>query len=337
MKQRNASRGAECRHPVRQRHGALLAMYEAKATKQLSSAIVIASSRFALLFLGASSLSKTPAAAAVDHAAAALTPTERQGSVCGSMCREHSDCHRQRRPSWHRPSRASTHRAKHVLGSANTFLQSTVQLLMCVGVCWRSCKEEEHREAHQHSKRHSWMAAMHAVRPQPQQSRTVAAHTIHKKKKNEKKTKTRRQGVAVCVCGCGCLPALTAKKAKQEGKKCVLRPTGPRRTPTRHGSLSAPFVAAPPHACSRRGAQGRRHERVGGCASGAVGRETHGTPHRKSAEEAIKRGKSRKEKTSTLIAPKAKKKKRDRGRNKKQHNLITKNEKRILKPESSRH
>ncbi|EAN82337.1 hypothetical protein Tc00.1047053510281.10 [Trypanosoma cruzi] len=101
--------------------------------------------------------------------------------------------------------------------------------------------------------------------------------------KSKKKRKTRRQGVAVCVWRCGCLPALAAIKAKQEGKKCVLRPTGPRRTPTRHGSLSAPFVAAPPHACSRRGAQGRRHERVGGCASGAVGRETHGTPHRKSA------------------------------------------------------
>ncbi|KAF5218027.1 hypothetical protein ECC02_009049 [Trypanosoma cruzi] len=81
MKQHNASRGAKCRHPVRRRHGAFLAMYEAQATKQLSSAIVISSSRFALLFLGASSLSKTPAAAAVDHAAAAITPTERQGSV----------------------------------------------------------------------------------------------------------------------------------------------------------------------------------------------------------------------------------------------------------------
>ncbi|KAF5220105.1 hypothetical protein ECC02_006901 [Trypanosoma cruzi] len=172
----------------------------------------------------------------------------------------------------------------------------------CGCVCWRSRKEEGHREAHQHSKRHSWMAAIHAARPQPQQSRTVAAHThrINKRKK------TRRQGVAVCVWRCGCLPALAAKKAKQEGKKCVLRLTGPRRTPTRHGSLSAPFVAAPPHACSRRGAQGRRYERVGGCASGAVGRGTHGTPHRKSAEETIKRGKSRKEKTSIAIAPKAK-------------------------------
>ncbi|KAF5216041.1 hypothetical protein ECC02_011228 [Trypanosoma cruzi] len=121
-----------------------------------------------------------------------------------------------------------------------------------------------------------------------------------------------RQGVAVCVWRRGCLPALAAKKTKQEGKKCVLRPTGPRRTPTRHGSLSAPFVAAPPHACSGRGAQGRRHERVGGCASGAVGRETHGTPHRKSAEETIKRGKSRKKKKFHIDCPQ--KQKRGDGR-----------------------
>ncbi|KAF5217409.1 hypothetical protein ECC02_009710 [Trypanosoma cruzi] len=128
------------------------------------------------------------------------------------------------------------------------------------------------------------------------------------KKQKQNERKTRRQGVAVCVALRVAASPGRNKKAKQEGKKCVLRPTGPRRTPTRHGSLSAPFVAAPPHACSRRGAQGRRHERVGGCASGAVGRETHGTPHRKSAEETIeKRGKSRKEKTSTVIAPESKK------------------------------
>ncbi|RNC39267.1 exo-alpha-sialidase, partial [Trypanosoma cruzi] len=36
------------------------------------------------------------------------------------VCREHSDCHRQRRPSWHRPSRVSTHRATHAPGKANT-------------------------------------------------------------------------------------------------------------------------------------------------------------------------------------------------------------------------
>ncbi|KAF5216422.1 hypothetical protein ECC02_010800 [Trypanosoma cruzi] len=201
---------------------------------------------------------------------------------------------------------------------------------MCVGVCWRSCKEEEHREAHQHSKRHSWMAAIHAVRPQPQQSRTVAAHTHHTNKRKEQKKKkktTRRQGVAgVCVAlRVSARPG--RKKTKQEGKKCVLRPTGPRRTPTRHGSLSAPFVAAPPHACSRRGAQGRRHERVGGFASGAVGRETHGTPHRKSAAETIKRGKSRKGKNVHSDCPQKQNRRDVWSERFKMHKLITQKKK----------
>ncbi|RNC38811.1 hypothetical protein TcCL_NonESM11906, partial [Trypanosoma cruzi] len=266
MKEHNASKGAECRHPVRRRHGAFIAMYEAKATKQLSSAIVISSSRFALLFLGAS-FSAAPTAAAVDHAAAAITPTERRRSVWKCVPRA------QRLSSPGEGHRAAVLPFQHgtqanVPTFAETLLQSTVQLLMRVGICWRS-KKKEHREAHQQSKRNSWMTAIHAVRTQPQQSRTVAALT----KNNKKQSKKHGGRVWLCAWRCGCLPALAAKKTKQEGKKCVLRPTGPRRTPTRHGSLSAPFVAAPPHACSRRGAQGRRHERVGGCASGAVGRK----------------------------------------------------------------
>ncbi|KAF5219314.1 hypothetical protein ECC02_007740 [Trypanosoma cruzi] len=203
---------------------------------------------------------------------------------CSRVSRPQTQC--KRRPThiqWHRDSHRrhtrsglamSARDASQRPASQRAFLQSTVQLLLCVLVEER--REEEHIEAHQHSKRQSWMAAIHAARPQPQQSRTVAAH-IHR----INKTKKRRQVVAVCVALR--VSARPGRKTKQEGKKCVLRPTGPRRTPTRHGSLSAPFVAAPPHACSRRGAQGRRHERVGGCASGAVGRETHGTPHRKRA------------------------------------------------------
>ncbi|KAF5214737.1 hypothetical protein ECC02_012640 [Trypanosoma cruzi] len=130
MKQRNASKGAECRHPVRRRHGAILAMHEAQATKQLSSAIVIASCGFALLFLGASTFSAAPTAAAVDHAAAAITPTERQGRVCGSVPRT------QRLPSpeeaivapsvtrQHTPSKAHTRQYKYILAEhfANTYV-----------------------------------------------------------------------------------------------------------------------------------------------------------------------------------------------------------------------
>ncbi|KAF5215426.1 hypothetical protein ECC02_011893 [Trypanosoma cruzi] len=44
-------------------------------------------------------------------------------------------------------------------------------------------------------------------------------------------------------CGCVCVALRVSarpgsKKTKQEGKKCVLRPTGPRRTPTRRGPSS---------------------------------------------------------------------------------------------------
>ncbi|EKF26015.1 hypothetical protein MOQ_010312 [Trypanosoma cruzi marinkellei] len=91
-------------------------------------------------------------------------------------------------------SRVSRHPAKLKKNSCGALCK-----YLCVCVCWRSRREEEHREAHQHSKRHSWMAAIHAVRPQPQQSRTVAAHTRQQK---ENKTKEKSGGrVWLCVCG----------------------------------------------------------------------------------------------------------------------------------------
>ncbi|ESS62884.1 hypothetical protein TCDM_09393 [Trypanosoma cruzi Dm28c] len=145
----------------------------------------------------------------------------------------------------------------------------------------------------------------------PTSTITHGGSTHPSNKKENKKKKTRRQGVAVCV-ALRVSASPGRKENKTRGNKCVRRPTGPRRTPTRHGSLSAPFVAAPPHACSRRGAQGRRHERVGGCASGAVGRETHGTPRRKSAAETIKEGRVEKQKNVHRDCPKSKRK-RDEG------------------------
>ncbi|EKF28747.1 hypothetical protein MOQ_007495 [Trypanosoma cruzi marinkellei] len=89
----------------------------------------------------------------------------------------------------------------NVTPSSKAFLRNTVQTFVCVCVLKRQKrdKKEGQRKAHQHSKRHSWTAVVHAVRPRPQQSRTVAAHTHPQRK--QKKRKTRRQGVAVCVCG----------------------------------------------------------------------------------------------------------------------------------------
>ncbi|RNC55455.1 hypothetical protein TcCL_ESM07051 [Trypanosoma cruzi] len=34
---------------------------------------------------------------------------QKDKELCVDVCQEHSDCHRRRRPSWHRPSRVSTH------------------------------------------------------------------------------------------------------------------------------------------------------------------------------------------------------------------------------------
>ncbi|ESS60790.1 hypothetical protein TCDM_11656 [Trypanosoma cruzi Dm28c] len=119
----------------------------------------------------------------------------------------------------------------------------------------------------------------------------VASLHRESERSKEKKTKilkTRRQGVAVCV-ALRVSARPDRKKTKQEGKKCVLRPTGPRRTPTRHGSLSAPFVAAPPHACSRRGAQGRRHERVGGVRVERLGGNTRHPSQEECSNKQLKR------------------------------------------------
>ncbi|ESS62908.1 hypothetical protein TCDM_09378 [Trypanosoma cruzi Dm28c] len=183
--------------------------------------------------------------------------------------------------------------------SPRAFLQSGVQLLIFCVLEKQEKKKRKHREAHRHSKRHSWIAAINAVRPQPQQSRTVAAHTHPQKtKKKESKTKEKKNTAAGCGCVCGAAGVcpLWPQRNKTGGKKCVLRPTGPRRTPTRHGSLSASFVAAPPHACSGRGAQGRRHERVGGCASGAVGREHTAPLTGRVQQQTIKEGRVEKKK-----------------------------------------
>ncbi|EKF98350.1 hypothetical protein TCSYLVIO_010752, partial [Trypanosoma cruzi] len=109
---------------------------------------------------------------------------------------------------------------------------------MCVGVYWRS-RKEKHREANQDGKRHGWMAAIHAARRNLNNHARWQHTHIHKNKKHGGR-------VWLCVCGAaGVCPPWPQNTTKQEGRKCVLRPTGPRRTPTRHGSLSAPFVTAP--------------------------------------------------------------------------------------------
>ncbi|ESS61870.1 hypothetical protein TCDM_10505 [Trypanosoma cruzi Dm28c] len=217
MKERNASKRAECRHPVGQRHAAFLAINEAKATKQHSSAILISSSGCGLFCsFGASSLSKTPAAAAVDHAAAALTPTERQGGVCGCVFRGHSNCHRPRRPSCSRVI-ISARNVSQRPSLPQTFLQSTVQILICV---WVSVGEAEKRSKGRHIRTARGTAGWQRyMRYGPTSTIThgVSTHTHRRKRKQ----KTRRQGVAVCVARrVSASPDRKEKQNKRERNVC---------------------------------------------------------------------------------------------------------------------
>ncbi|KAF5216708.1 hypothetical protein ECC02_010501 [Trypanosoma cruzi] len=218
MKQHNASKGAECTHPVRRRHGVLLAMYEAKATKQLSSAILIASSRFALLFLGASSLSKTPAAAAVEHAAAALTPTERQGSVWKCVPRT------QRLSSPEEAIAAPSVTRQHTPSKAHSAVQIHSCRAFCTYLCvWVSVGEAEERSTGRHINTARGTAGWQRyMRYGPNLNNHKRwQHTHPQKQKKMKILKTRRQSVAVCVWRCGCLPALAAKKKQNKRERNV--------------------------------------------------------------------------------------------------------------------
>ncbi|ESS58667.1 hypothetical protein TCDM_12372 [Trypanosoma cruzi Dm28c] len=200
-------------------------MYKAKATKKLSSAIVVASSRFALfslLFLGAS-FSAAPAASAVDHVAAALTPTERQGRECGCVFRGHSNCHRRRRPSCSRVI-ISARNVSQRPSLPKTFLQSTVQLLICEWMSDEAAKKIEAQKGTS-TQQEAQLDGSNTCGTAPT-STTTHSGSAHPQKQNkkQKKIKTRRQGVAVCVALRVSARPGRKNKAKQEGKKCVLPP-----------------------------------------------------------------------------------------------------------------
>ncbi|KAF5222654.1 hypothetical protein ECC02_004231 [Trypanosoma cruzi] len=118
--------------------------------------------------------------------------------------------------------------------SPKTFFQSTVRLLICVFVCVLEQKKKQ-REAHrQHSKRHSRMAAIHAVRPQPQPPRTVAAHTALHIKENKQKNMAAGCG---CVCGAaGVCPPWPQKKQNKRGRNVCSAP---------QALVARPHVTAP--------------------------------------------------------------------------------------------
>ncbi|ESS55515.1 hypothetical protein TCDM_13008 [Trypanosoma cruzi Dm28c] len=188
--------------------------------------------------------------------------------------------------------------------SPRAFMQSGVQILIFC-VLEEQKGREGHREAHQHSKRHSWMAAIHAVQPRHQQSRTVAAHKNPQNKRREK----HGGRVWLCVWRCGCLPALDAKKNKRGRNVC----SAPQAL------VARPHVTAPSARRSSRPllmrAAGEAHRAVVVSVSVGVRVEQLGGKHTASLtgrvqQQTIKGGKSRKEKTYIVIAPKSKKRRR---------------------------
>ncbi|KAF5215168.1 hypothetical protein ECC02_012168 [Trypanosoma cruzi] len=150
--------------------------------------------------------------------------SHRETRKCVGVCREHSDCHRQRRLSRHSPSRIITHRATPATGIANTFLQSTVQILICV---WVSVGEAAKRRS---TGRHistaggtaGWQRYMRYGPNLNNHARWQHTPSTKNKTKKTKKRKTRRQGVAVCVCGAAgvCPPWPQKKQNKRERNVC---------------------------------------------------------------------------------------------------------------------
>ncbi|ESS55193.1 hypothetical protein TCDM_13353 [Trypanosoma cruzi Dm28c] len=91
---------------------------------------------------------------------------------------------------------------------AKSFLQSTVQLLISVCACALEKQGKKEAQGGKSTQQEAQPDSSDACgTAQPQQSHTVAAHTIHK---NKKKTKKHGGRVWLCVWRCGCLPALAA-------------------------------------------------------------------------------------------------------------------------------
>ncbi|RNC35498.1 hypothetical protein TcCL_Unassigned01611 [Trypanosoma cruzi] len=113
------------------------------------------------------------------------------------------------------------------LAAASTGLQQnrkSIPAVHCANnyVCWRSRREEEHREAHQHGKRHNWMAATHAARPNLN-NYARWQHTPNQRK--EKKN-------TAAGCGCVCVALRVSaspdsKTNKTRGKKMCAPPHRP--------------------------------------------------------------------------------------------------------------
>ncbi|EKG00626.1 hypothetical protein TCSYLVIO_008420 [Trypanosoma cruzi] len=272
---------------------------------------------------------------------AAITPTERQGGVCGYVTRTQrlpsseeaivqpsvTRQHKKRRPqsveqkqreekndpksrqhlhAW----RASCSRvsisardAKGVTPSPSHSCRALCNyLFLCVRARWKSREKKKHREANQHSKRHSRTAAMHAVRHNLN-NHTRWQHTPSTKTK--KKQKKHGGRVCGCVWRCGCLPSLAAIKTNKRGKEMCAPPHRP-SSHAHTSRLPQRAVRRGPSSCVQQARRtGPSSRACRWCASGAVGREHTAPLTGRVQQQTIKEGRVEK-KTSTVIAPKRK-------------------------------
>ncbi|RNC34998.1 hypothetical protein TcCL_Unassigned02175, partial [Trypanosoma cruzi] len=286
MKQNKASKGAECRHPVRQRHAALLSNVRSKGNE---TGFIRHRNRVQQVR---------------PLVPRRLVPLRSTNSRCRRprSCRTHS--HRGTRKSvWMCAESTATVIIRGGHRAASSFQHGTsanvpryqkhscraLRKYLCV---WVSVGEAEKigAQGDTSTQQEAQPDDSDACGTEPTSTITHGGskHPSSQRKQNERKKifKTRRQGVAVCV-ALRVSASPGRKQTKTRGKKCVLRPTGPRRTPTRHGSLSAPFVAA-----LLMRAAGEAHRAVVvsvsvGVQAEQLGGKRHGTPHRKSAATTI--------------------------------------------------
>ncbi|EAN93320.1 hypothetical protein Tc00.1047053511089.15 [Trypanosoma cruzi] len=271
---------------------------------------------------------------------------QRDNKECVDVCLEHSDRHLQRSPSWHRPSRVSTHRATPATSKvkpkrgkkndpksrqhlhtwrtscsrviisardagqrstvAKTFLQSAVRLSMCVCARGSEKKRSTGRRINMAGGTAGWQRYMRYGTNLNNRSRWQHTH-IRKNKKNKRKEKHGGR-VWLCVWSCGCLPALAAKKTKQKERNVCSAP---------QALVARPHVTAPSARRSSRPllmrAAGEAHRAVVMSVSVGVRVEQLGGKHTaplagRVQQQTIKEGRVEKKNTSIVIAPKSKKK-----------------------------
>ncbi|RNC32877.1 hypothetical protein TcCL_Unassigned04474 [Trypanosoma cruzi] len=196
---------------------------------------------------------------------------QRDNKECVDVCLEHSDRHLQRSPSWHRPSRVSTHRATPATSKvkpkrgkkndpksrqhlhtwrtscsrviisardagqrstvAKTFLQSAVRLSMCVCARGSEKKRSTGRRINMAGGTAGWQRYMRYGTNLNNRSRWQHTHI-----RKNKKTKEKKNTAAGCgfVCGAaGVCPPWPQRKQNKRKEMCA-----PPHRPSSHAHTS---------------------------------------------------------------------------------------------------